>query len=307
MSAADLHDLLKRLRSLPAETEVVEFKEAKASFDFAELGRYFSALSNEANLAGKPDAWLIFGVKDKGRSIVGSRYRSNRADLDCLKHEHEIAEQTTAQISFIEIHEMPLPEGRVVLFQIPAAPKGIPVAFKGHYFGRNGESLSALNIEEIERIRAQTTQEDWSVGICLDATIDDLDPIAIAKARQNFINKFPDKAADVGGWDDIAFLNKAKVTLKSKITRTAIILLGRPESEHFINPSEAKIRWILKDAKGNERDYHIESCPLLLAVDKIYDKIRNLKYRYLKDGTLFPDEVLRYEPFVIREALNNCI
>jgi ATP-dependent DNA helicase RecG len=64
---------------------------------------------------------------------------------------------------------------------------------------------------------------------------------------------------------------------------------------------------LLKDARGNDKDYHIESCPLLLAVDKIYAKIRNLKYRYIKNGTLFPDEVDQYEPFVIREAINNCI
>jgi len=71
--------------------------------------------------------------------------------------------------------------------------------------------------------------------------------------------------------------------------------LGRPESEHFINPAEAKLRWLLKDAKGNDKDYHIESCPLLLAVGKIYAKIRNLTYRYLREGTLFPDETLQYE------------
>ena len=59
--------------------------------------------------------------------------------------------------------------------------------------------------------------------------------------------------------------------------------------------------------RGNDKDYHIESCPLLLAVDKIYSKIRNLKYRYMQDGTLFPDEVDQYEPFIIREAINNCI
>ncbi len=84
-------------------------------------------------------------------------------------------------------------------------------------------------------------------------------------------------------------------------------MLGREESEHFINPGEAKIRWLLKDSRGNDKDYQIETCPLLLAVDKIYAKIRNLKYRYIKDGTLFPDEVDQYEPYVIREAINNCI
>ena len=44
-----------------------------------------------------------------------------------------------------------------------------------------------------------------------------------------------------------------------------------------------------------------------MSVDEVYKKIRNLKYRYLRDGTLFPDEVLRYEPFIIRESLNNAI
>jgi len=134
-----------------------------------------------------------------------------------------------------------------------------------------------------------------------------LDAKAIAVARKNFKSKFLVKAAEVDDWDDITFLNKAKITIKGKITRTTILLLGKEESEHFINPAEAKIRWLLKDTKGNDKDYAIESCPLLLAVDKIYSRIRNLKYRYLKDGTLFPDEIDQYEPYTIREALNNCI
>ena len=48
--------------------------------------------------------------------------------------------------------------------------------------------------------------------------------------------------------------------------------------------------------------------PLLLAVDKVYAKIRNEKYRYITGQlTLFPDEVNQYEPEVIKEILNNCI
>jgi len=83
--------------------------------------------------------------------------------------------------------------------------------------------------------------------------------------------------------------------------------LGKEESEHFINPAEAKVRWLLKDSKSNDKDYAIIGCPMLLAVDKVYAKIRNLKYRYIKEGTLFPDEITQYEPYSIREALNNCI
>ena len=305
MTKDELTQTLNELRGLPIESEVFEFKEAKTSYDFHKLGRYFSALSNEANLKGNPYAWLVFGIKDHGRSIVGTRFRSERKELDKLKG--EIAVKTTNRVTFIEIHELPLPEGRVLMFQIPAAPRGIPVAFEGHYYGRDGEELSPLNLEEIERIRAQSMTEDWSAVIVHDATINDLDPAAIEKARKNYKDKFPGLSGDMDLWDDLTFLNKAKLTIKGKMTRAVIILLGRAESEHFIGNAEAKIRWVLKDAKGNDKDYHIESCPLLLAVDKIYSKIRNLKYRYMQDGTLFPDEVDQYEPFIIREAINNCI
>ena len=46
-----------------------------------------------------------------------------------------------------------------------------------------------------------------------------------------------------------------------------------------------------------------------MAVDKVYEKIRNLKYRYInpEHRTLFPEEIDTYEPYVIREALNNAI
>ena len=287
------------------KTEVVEFKEAKNGYDFKKLGKYFSALSNEANLKGRPNAWFVFGIEDINHQIVGSNYRVNRKDLDSLKS--EIADKTTNRITFIEIYELQYPDGRVVMFQIPAAPRSIPIAFEGHYYGRDDEELGPLNIEEIERIRSQSTAEDWSAAIIPTATIKDLDPNAISVARTNFKNKFPDKAKDVDKWDEITFLNKAKILIKGKLTRTALVLLGKEESEHFLSPSDVKIRWLLKDSKSNDKDYEIFSCPMLLAVDKVYSKIRNLKYRYITEGSLFPEEVEQYEPYTIREALNNCI
>ncbi|PKL19550.1 MAG: transcriptional regulator [Spirochaetae bacterium HGW-Spirochaetae-5] len=305
MKTKELNDILDNLLNLPAETEVVEFKEAKNDYSFEKIGKYFSALSNEANLKRKPYAWLVFGVEDKHHKIVGSNYRSNRKDLDSLKD--ELANKINNRITFIEIYEIPRSEGRVVMFQIPAAPRGLPINFDGHYFGRNGESLSPLNIEEIERIRQQATLEDWSAEIVMGATVDDLDINAIQTARLNFKTKFPDKAVEIDSWDIITFLNKAKLTVKGKITRTTLLLLGKDESEHFIQPANPKIRWLLKDSRGNDKDYAIFGLPFLLAVDKVYAKVRNLKYRYIKDGTLFPEEIDQYEPYTLREAINNSI
>ena len=84
MTESELKKILSYTTALPAETEIVEFKEAKESYDFDKIGKYFSALSNEANLKGKPCAWLIFGIENTKHQIVGSRYRSDRKKLDSL-------------------------------------------------------------------------------------------------------------------------------------------------------------------------------------------------------------------------------
>lgn len=57
----DLPALLDCLLALLAETELLEFKTAGTSFGLDDLGRYFSALSNEANLHRQDQAWLVLG------------------------------------------------------------------------------------------------------------------------------------------------------------------------------------------------------------------------------------------------------
>jgi ATP-dependent DNA helicase RecG len=302
VSEKELNGILNSMIGLPAETEIVEFKEAKESYDFSKLGRYFSALSNEANLKGKTCAWLIFGV-NRHHVIVGSNYRPNRKDLDSLKK--EIGDKTTQNISFIEIYELAKPEGRVLMFQIPAAPQGIPIAYEGFYYGRLNESLVALNIEKIDRIRNQALNRDWSRNIVPDATIDDLDKEAILKAREQFKLRNPSLDKDVDSWDDITFLNKAKVTQNGQITNTAILLLGKDEASTLISPAIAQITWVLKDAPSGFEHFYT---PFILTVNKALDCIRNLRYSYMiDDNTLFPKEVTRYDKWVIRELLHNCV
>lgn len=298
-----MEKLLSQLLNLQSESEIVEFKEAKRSFDPQKLGKYFSALSNEANLQGVSNAWIVFGVNDK-REVVGTSYRQDTAQLNELKA--FIANHTNNRITFQEIYEVEHPNGRVVLFQIPSALTGMPTAWKGHYYGRDGEQLNALNLEELERIRNQT-HLDWSANICDDATISDLSSTAIVQARKLYQEKHPHLANEIDAWDDKTFLNKAKLLIKGKITNTAILLLGKPESTHFVQPAVPIITWILKDRDNIAKDYQHFSCPLLLSVQEVFNKIRILKYRYMQKSSLFPEEVDQYDPFVIREALNNCI
>lgn len=297
-----MEELLHQLLSSTTETEVLEFKEAKNQFDRNKLGKYFSALSNEANLKGKACAWMLFGIRDN-KSVSGT----NITDSQINEYKREIANHTSPTLSFIEIYRQNTPEGDVLLLKIPPAPRGMPVDWKGHYYARDGESLTGLDIRKIEQIRNQGIQFDWSAQIAEGASINDLSEAAIQYARHQFTLKNPKLESQIKQWDNQTFLNKAKIAIQGQITNTAILLLGKPESEHYINPASAKISWILKDRDGFEKDYQHFSCPLLLMVEEVHAKIRNLKYRYLKAGTLFPEEVDQFDPYIIREALNNCI
>ncbi len=77
---------LNELLALPMENEVVEFKQAKDSFDIRKLGTYLSALANEANLLGKTEGWLILGV-DNSRRIVGTNLYQGLERRESIKHE----------------------------------------------------------------------------------------------------------------------------------------------------------------------------------------------------------------------------
>jgi ATP-dependent DNA helicase RecG len=297
---------LQHLLQFP-ENETVEFKEWKDKIDFKELCKYISALSNEARLLDKRQAWFIIGISDK-RKVTGTNALLKKTDAETIdeinKHTQSISQALKA-ISPPTIHQVHHPDGRVLMYEITPARQGIPVSYDGHYYGRNGSSLGALSLDELDRLRMP---EDWSKGIIPEASLADLDPEAVAFARVQYKKKNPTIAQEVDAWEDITFLNKAKLTINGKITRTALILLGKEESTHYLNPYVAQITWILKDKDNFERDYQHFLPPFLLSVDQVFNKIRNLKYRYLKTpDSLFPDEVDRYEPFTIREALNNCI
>lgn len=302
----DLVVQLREMMDFPAETECIEFKEAKNDYGFDKIGRYFSALSNEVNLHGNPAGWLIFGITDRSpRKIVGSNYRLTPPGLDRLKE--QIAQHTNHQMTFAGVHELTVDGMRAVMFEIPAATRGIPTTWKGVAYGRIHESLGPLALHEIEEIRRQAPLDDWSAKVCEGATYADLDPEAIAFAREKYKEKHQNLAGEVDEWDDLSFLARAKVCSHGRLTNAAIVLLGKSEAAHLLSPAIAHVTWVLRDKDKVEIDYAHFGLPLILAVDRVFARIRNLTIRHIFGETLFPLEVTQYDPWVIREALHNCI
>ena len=286
------------------ENEYVEYKEAKSNFDFNELGKYFSALSNGANLLGKQYAWLIFGVNDKTHKFVNTNYRKN-GNLNSLKS--EITQSTNDNMTFMDIYELEIDNNRVIMFKIPAA-LGIPTTWKGIAYDRNNESLVPLNDSKRNTILS-TLNIDWSRQIIEELTVDDLDKEAILKAREQFKKKNENKsiANEIDKMDDLTFLNKAKVLLNGKVTRTAWLLLGREDTNTYVENYIPTITWKLQEGT-NVIDYEHFTIPFIITMDKASAKIRNLRYRYMPSQTsLFPKEVDKYDINILRELLNNAI
>lgn len=288
------------------ESEVVEFKKAENNFDFDDLGKYFSALSNEANLRGLDFAWLIFGYDEKKHEIVGTSYKNGEGALNNLKH--DFSQHTTDGQTFREIIPIEVDGKRILMFKIPASPRNIVMKWKGIAYGRDGESLKPLNQSKQDEIRRQTPAPDWSAEIVPDATIDDLDEVAIAKARKMFKKvhgRIP--AEEVNRWSTEEFLSKCELMVNGKLTRAAIILLGKMFSDSKLRPAVAEVTWTLRDEKQDVVDYEHFSVPFILTVDEILAKIHNLTLREMPGGTLFPDTMKQYDDYTIREALHNCI
>ncbi len=231
MDAAALLGLLDRLIS-SWENEVVEFKQSGNSFPSHDLGKYVSALANEANLRAKDRAWLVFGVDDKSRSVIGTDYKRDSEHLQADKMQ---VRNGTGGLTFSEIHVVEHSAGRVILFEIPAAPTGMPITWNGHYYGRAGDSLIALSADKLDKIRSQTMELDWTARIVPDAvpdaTIADLDERALKMARERIAARHRNiPFGEAGAGDDAFLLERARITRNGGVTRAALLLLGKREA-----------------------------------------------------------------------------
>lgn len=295
------------------EYETVEFKEAKSNYDTDKIGRYFSALSNEANLKQQQYGWLIFGVseRDKIKHVVGTAYKQGEQSL-LEKFKYEISRDITNGMTFYEIKEIfPIVNGkrlRVLMFKVPAAATGIPTDWRTNYYERSGESLVPLKQYKIDAIRSQE-RKDWSKQVIEVATIDNLDKTAINLAREKYKEKMNQEhiSKEVDEMTNEEFLTKVKLLIGGKVTNAGMLLLGSADYDYLMT-SAPSIMWRLYGADGSDKDYEIFKIPFINVVDKVFSKVRNLTYRYMPNQlTLFPMETEQYNSWLIRELLNNCI
>lgn len=296
-----------------ARCEWKEMKNLKNSFNGKEGNDVLSYVSAIANMEGGE---LVIGVKDQTLDIVGT-------DLSALTFNGFAATPLTATFKLVEQCVNLSSEGLCVeefitedtqktvwIIHIPKHQPRRPVYAHRKAWQRIADSLVEMTQERMQRILSEPSAVfgDWTANIIEDATIDDLDPDAIRMAREKYTERHERRAKEIESWDDATFLNKAKITRAGKITNAAIILLGREESEHFLSPAVCVIRWKLIAKEDKNKDFHNFHVPMIKSVEEITTGyIRNNNYVYTVSGNIFPENMMRYDVFTLREPICNAI
>lgn len=297
------------LREYPQENarcEWKEFKNLKNSFCGDEKNDVISYVSAIANMDGGD---LVIGVHDKTLEIVGTDTYNYDKQKAILRLTERCVNLSTEGLDIDEFVTDDT-NRKVWVIHIPKHLPKRPVFAHNKAWQRIEDSLVEMTAERMSAILDEPifSETDWSAQIVADAMIEDLDEVAIAKARMMFKkvhSRIPE--AEVNAWTVETFLSKCGIMKNGGITRAAIILLGKYESAFKLRPAVAQVTWTRRDEKQEVVDYEHFTVPFILTVDEILSKIENLTMREMPGGTLFPDTMKQYDDYTIREALHNCI
>jgi ATP-dependent DNA helicase RecG len=307
MSETELQEYI--LSNYPKENTSVEWKayrnlkNAVSGHEGDDIISYVSAI---ANMKG---GVLILGIEDISAKILGiENFHDYTSENLPFRIVGNCINLSTEDLS-VEVFYTSDTLRTIWILHIPKHKPRKPVIAHKKAWQRIGDSLVLMTKEREEAILNESIHviNDWTAEVIETASINDLDSKAILRAKGLYKVKNRHIEQLIDEWNDSTFLDKARITINGKITRAAILLLGKYESNHFLHPGSSTIMWVLQNGQGQKIDYQSFSCPLLLEVDKVFAKIRNLKYRYIKSDTLFPEEIDMYDPYVIREPLHNCI
>ncbi|MDO8774531.1 MAG: putative DNA binding domain-containing protein [Burkholderiaceae bacterium] len=265
-----------------------------------DLVSYVSALSNMNG------GCIVIGVQDKTLAVTGIQ---DLADYTPENIVHRVLGKTPGLPSVglhVEVLQTSDTGAIVWLVHVPRHAPRQPVQAHDKAWQRDGDSLVELRPDRLRGILTELIAgQDWSAEIVPGATVADLDPAAIAKAREKFAAKHQQErwAAEITDWSTEEFLDKAKITRHGRITRTALLLLGTPQSVGLLPHSTAEITWKVPD----ERIAKHFGPPFLLTTTEVAQHIRNPNIKLFPATELLAIELPRYDIKVILEGLHNCL
>ncbi|MBS5889152.1 MAG: putative DNA binding domain-containing protein [Clostridium sp.] len=133
-------EVFENLISFRDEYEWLDFKENWFSKD--EIGEYISAIANGAALSGRECGYVVWGIRDSDKEVVGTSVNLDR-DIDGEPYKHYLARNLRPSIPF-ETSDFEYKGKRIVMLIIPAS-KSVVTKYKGQAFIRIGSSKERLD------------------------------------------------------------------------------------------------------------------------------------------------------------------
>ena len=306
MTARELQAWLRA--RFPKEDERHEWKEWRSlkqnisGRKGEDLASYISAL---ANMDG---GCIVIGVQDRTLAVTGIQ---EFADYTVENVVHRVLGKTPGLPSMgLRVQELRASDtGAVVwLVHVPRhAPRELVFAHD-QAWQRDGDSLTGLREDRRRAILLEPLAgEDWSALLVPQATLEDLDVAAIAKAREKYAERHQREpwADQIPHWSAEKLLDKIGLTLHGRITRACMLLLGHPESASaFLSPHPAEITWKVAAERVAEH-FHP---PFLLTTTDVALRIRNPNIKLFPANELLAVTLPRYDTNkVLLEGLHNCL
>jgi ATP-dependent DNA helicase RecG len=161
-----VEDLLRR----PRELEWLEDKENNSDPDM--IGEYISALSNSAAIAGVPHGYILWGVRDPDRTVVGTAFDPGAKKVGNEDLKPWLTRLLSPEVYF-DFHKVAIEGKNVVLMEIGHAA-GQPVKFKGEEYIRIGSYKKKLrdHPDHARRIWKVLDRVAWEGGIAASQLTD---------------------------------------------------------------------------------------------------------------------------------------
>lgn len=302
-------ELQRWLRAhFPKENERHEWKEwdsLKSNISGRKGGDLVSYISALANMEG---GCIVIGAQDRTLAPTGIQ---DFADYTTENLVHRVLGKTPGLPSLgLHVQELQARDtGAVVwLVHVPRHAPREPVLAHDKAWQRDGDSLVELRDDRRRAILAEhLAGEDWSAAVVPDATLDDLDETAVAKAREKYFEKHQREpwAAQIPLWSPEKLLDRIGLTIHARVTRAGLLLLGRPErATALLSPHPVEMTWKVATERVAEH-FHP---PFLLTTTALAQRIRNPNIKLFPANELLAVTLPRYDTnTVLLEGLHNCL
>ncbi len=285
LSDLELLLLLDRLNSEPAdalESQWLDFKPWQDPKSDLRVACEYAACF--ANAEG---GTLVFGVSDKMIGRAHAIHGARGFDLDVFRR--GIYEGTRPALS-VAVSVLAVPEGtgQLLVVRIPRGPSGPYGTSAGMYKQREGKSCMPLDPQGFMHRRISTGEVDWSGAPAEGVTIDDLDPVQIARARNVLRSKDP--GSGLLELSDAEFLTGLEAVRDGNVTHAGLLLFARRDVLAARCP-QAQFHYVLLQNETTVARNDVDRLPILEVIERM---------EQIFQGPLNPEEEVSLGLFKLR-------